>query len=83
MGSEIDAAAGFGASVPSSGIPLITDVASRYCACLLTRENKMCRYDCLQRNGKVMVSVVPNVTAETLIGLTVKTVRRVNLPKES
>ena len=30
----------------------------------------------LERNGKVMVTVVPNVTAETLIGLTVKTVRR-------
>jgi transposase len=30
----------------------------------------------LERNGKVRVSVVPNVTAETLIGLTVKTVRR-------
>lgn len=30
----------------------------------------------LERNGKVLVTVVPNVTAETLIGLTVKTVRR-------
>ena len=30
----------------------------------------------LERNGKVQVSVVPNVTADTLIGLTVKTVRR-------
>jgi transposase len=30
----------------------------------------------LERNGKVRVSVVPNVTAETLISLTVKTVRR-------
>ena len=30
----------------------------------------------LERNGKVQVTVVPNVTAETLIGLTVKTVRR-------
>ncbi len=30
----------------------------------------------LERNGKVHVTVVPNVTAETLIGLTVKTVRR-------
>jgi transposase len=30
----------------------------------------------LERNGKVMVTVVPNVTAETLLGLTVKTVRR-------
>jgi len=30
----------------------------------------------LERNGKVMVTVVPNVTAETLIELTVKTVRR-------
>ena len=30
----------------------------------------------LERNGKVQVSVVPNVTAHTLIGLTVKTVRR-------
>lgn len=30
----------------------------------------------LERNVKVMVTVVPNVTAETLIGLTVKTVRR-------
>lgn len=30
----------------------------------------------MERNGKVRVSVVPNVTAETLIGLTVKTVRR-------
>ena len=28
----------------------------------------------LERNGKVLVTVVPNVTAETLIGLTVKTV---------
>ena len=30
----------------------------------------------LERNGKVLVTVVPNVTAETLINLTVKTVRR-------
>ena len=30
----------------------------------------------LERNGKVLVTVVPNVTAETLISLTVKTVRR-------
>jgi transposase len=30
----------------------------------------------LERNGKVLVTVVPNVTAQTLIGLTVKTVRR-------
>jgi len=30
----------------------------------------------LERNGKVQVTVVPNVTAKTLIGLTVKTVRR-------
>ena len=30
----------------------------------------------LERKGKVRVTVVPNVTAETLIGLTVKTVRR-------
>ena len=30
----------------------------------------------LERNGKVLVSVVPNVSAQTLIGLTVKTVRR-------
>ena len=30
----------------------------------------------LERNGKVVVTVVPNVTAQTLIGLTVKTVRR-------
>ena len=30
----------------------------------------------LERKGKVMVTVVPNVTAQTLIGLTVKTVRR-------
>jgi len=30
----------------------------------------------LERNGKVQVTVVPNVTAETLVGLTVKTVRR-------
>lgn len=30
----------------------------------------------LERQGKVMVTVVPNVSAETLIGLTVKTVRR-------
>ena len=30
----------------------------------------------LERQGKVLVSVVPNVTAQTLIGLTVKTVRR-------
>ena len=29
----------------------------------------------LERNGKVQVTAVPNVTAETLIGLTVKTVR--------
>jgi transposase len=30
----------------------------------------------LERHGKVRVTVVPNVTAQTLIGLTVKTVRR-------
>ena len=30
----------------------------------------------LERNGKVQVTVVPNVTAQTLIGLTVKTVHR-------
>ena len=30
----------------------------------------------LERNGKVQVTVVPNVTAQTLIGLTIKTVRR-------
>ena len=30
----------------------------------------------LERNGKVQVTVVPDVTAQTLIGLTVKTVRR-------
>lgn len=30
----------------------------------------------LERNGKVLVTVVPNVSAETLIKLTVKTVRR-------
>jgi transposase len=30
----------------------------------------------LERNGKVRVTVVPDVTAETLIGLTVKTVSR-------
>ena len=30
----------------------------------------------LERHGKVLVSVVPNVTAQTLISLTVKTVRR-------
>ena len=30
----------------------------------------------LERNGKVLVNVVPNVTAQTLIGLTVKKVRR-------
>jgi transposase len=30
----------------------------------------------LERNGKVRVTVVPDVTAKTLIGLTVKTVRR-------
>lgn len=30
----------------------------------------------LERNGKVQINVVPDVTAETLIGLTVKTVRR-------
>lgn len=30
----------------------------------------------LERNGQVRVTVVPNVTAETLIHLTVKTVRR-------
>jgi transposase len=30
----------------------------------------------LERNGQVRVTVVPNVTAETLINLTVKTVRR-------
>jgi transposase len=30
----------------------------------------------LERQGKVMVTVVPDVSAETLIGLTVKTVRR-------
>ena len=29
----------------------------------------------LERNGKVLVTAVPNVSAETLIGLTVKTVR--------
>lgn len=30
----------------------------------------------LERQGKVMVTVVPDVSADTLIGLTVKTVRR-------
>ena len=30
----------------------------------------------LERNGKVYINAVPDVTAETLIGLTVKTVRR-------
>jgi transposase len=30
----------------------------------------------LERKGKVCVTVVPNVTAETLLGLTVKNVRR-------
>lgn len=30
----------------------------------------------LERDGQVLVEVVPNVTAETLLGLTVKTVRR-------
>ena len=30
----------------------------------------------LERNGKVLVTVVPNVSAQILIGLTVKTVRR-------
>jgi len=30
----------------------------------------------LERNGKVQVTVVPNVSAQTLISLTVKTVRR-------
>ena len=30
----------------------------------------------LERNGTVQVTVVPNVSAQTLIGLTVKTVRR-------
>jgi transposase len=37
---------------------------------------KVPAFGILERNGKVLVTVVPNVTAQTLIGLTVKTVRR-------